>query len=89
MKAAIEAARRQEQRTAELAVAARYARERHDLYKAKTLGPTLTSFARLRELANARDLAETRLRRAQQATLEKRPDPKVEPPTPESDPRLD
>jgi hypothetical protein len=73
MRKAIEAARRQEQRTSELAAAARHARERHDLYKARTFGPALTSFARLRELENARDLAEARLRRAQQAGREERP----------------
>lgn len=87
MKTAIEAARRQEQRTSELAAAARHARERHDLYKAKTYGPTLTSFARLRELAHARDLAETRLRRAQHAVVEERPGWGLEPPA--TDPRLD
>jgi hypothetical protein len=77
MRTAIEAARRQERRTSELAMAARHARERHDLYKAKTYGPTLTSFARLRELERARDLAEARLRRAQQAGLEERPNPEL------------
>jgi hypothetical protein len=81
MKTAIEAARRQEQQTSDLAQAARYARERFDLYKARTYGPTLTSNARLRELEHARDLAEARLRRAQ-AALEGRPgsDPERTPP---------
>jgi hypothetical protein len=67
MKSAIEAARRQEQRTSDLAQEARHASERFDLYKAKTYGPTMTSFSRLRELEQARDLAATRLRRAQEA----------------------
>jgi hypothetical protein len=74
MKSAIEAARRREQRTSELAIAARHARERHDLYKAKTYGPTMTSFARLRELEQARDLAEGRLRRAQETMPDDRAD---------------
>lgn len=72
MESTIEAARRQERRTSELAMAARHARERHDLYKARTYGPALTSFARLRELARARDLAEARLRRAQEAARDER-----------------
>jgi hypothetical protein len=89
MKKAIEAARRQEQQTSELAMAARYARERYQLYKAKTYGPTLTSPARLRELERARDLAGDRLRRAQTA-LEERTDSETEKATPdEIDPRLD
>lgn len=94
MKTAIESARRHEQRTSELATAARHAQERYDLYKAKTYGPTMTSFARLRELEHLRDLAETRLRRAQ-ATLgervdsdEKRTTPEVDA-RPEVEPRLD
>jgi hypothetical protein len=88
MKKAIEAARRQDQQTSDLAVAARYARERYDLYKAKTYGPTMTSFSRLRDLERARDLAETRLRRAQ-AALEERTDSDLGRATPEIDPRLD
>lgn len=70
MKTAIEAARRQEPRTSELAIEAQHARDKHDLYKAKTYGPTMTSFGKLRELEQARDLAETRLERAQQARAE-------------------
>ena len=35
----------------DLRVQARYARERYDLYKAKTYGPRLTSPARMRELS--------------------------------------
>jgi len=66
MRAEIEAARRREQRTSELAVTAQRAREQHALYESKTRGPTMTSFARLRELEQARDGAEGRLRRAQE-----------------------
>jgi hypothetical protein len=68
MKSSIEQARRQMGRTAELASAAREARQKFDLYEASTSGPSLTSYSRLRELEQARDLAESRLRRAQ-ATL--------------------
>ncbi len=65
MKDVIAAARRREAQTSELAAAARYARERHDLYKARTFGSAMTSQARLRQLAAERDLAEIRLQRAQ------------------------
>ena len=61
MKTQIEMARAREERTTELAAEARYARERVDLYKAKSYGPSLTSPARLRELEQRRELAETRL----------------------------
>lgn len=88
MKTAIETARQREQQTSELAAAARYARERYDLYKARTYGPTLTSPARLRELERARDLAEARLRRAQ-AALAERPGSDLAPTTPEIDAGLD
>jgi hypothetical protein len=88
MKTAIETARRRTQQTSELAAAARYARERYDLYRAKTYGPTLTSFTRLRELEQARDLAESRLSRAQ-AALEERTAPGVDESMPGIDPRLD
>jgi hypothetical protein len=46
---------------------ARYARERYQLYRAKTYGPRPTSLARLRELERILDGAEARLRRARQA----------------------
>lgn len=88
MKSAIEAARRGEQRTSELAMAARHARERHSLYKAKTYGPTMTSFAKLRELEQERDLAEARLRRAQETVHEERVS-EAEAPTSEAEPQLD
>jgi hypothetical protein len=67
MRVEIEAARRREQRTRDLAVAAHRAREQVALYKATTEGAALTSFARLRHLEQARDGAEARLRRAQEA----------------------
>jgi hypothetical protein len=47
-----------------LEAAARHARERYQLYKAKTYGPRATSPTRLRELDRERARAETRLRRA-------------------------
>ena len=40
---------------------ARYARERHDLYRAKTYGPRRTNPSRLRGLARTAELAEQRL----------------------------
>jgi hypothetical protein len=42
---------------------ARYARERYQLYKARTRGPKPTSPARLAELERISDGAEARLRR--------------------------
>jgi len=47
-----------------LEATARHARERYQLYKAKTYGPRATSPTRLRELDSERARAETRLRRA-------------------------
>ena len=64
MKAAIETARLRKQRTSELAAEARYAQERYDLYKARTYGPTMTSPAKLRELKQACELSDARLRSA-------------------------
>ena len=46
---------------------ARYARERYDLYRAKTYGLRPTSLARLRELERIHLGAEARLKRARQA----------------------
>ena len=46
---------------------ARYARERYDLYRAKTYGPRPTSLARLREFERIHQGAEARLARARQA----------------------
>ena len=50
---------------------ARYARERYELYKAKTYGPRATSPARLRELQRIHEGAEARLHRARQAQAAK------------------
>ncbi len=47
---------------------ARYARERYQLYKARTHGPRATDPARLRELERTCERAESRLRRVK-ATL--------------------
>ena len=57
-------------RTEELRELARYARERRDLYRARTYGPRETSATRMRELERACDQAEARLRAyiAQRAT---------------------
>ena len=57
-------------RLEELRTAARYDRERRDLYRAKVLGPRPTSPARLEELERLCALSETRLRRAQEAALD-------------------
>lgn len=45
---------------------ARHARERYQLYKARTYGPRPTDPARLRELERTCALAETRLRHAKE-----------------------
>jgi hypothetical protein len=52
------------ERIADLEAEARYARQRADLYRAKTYGPRPTVPARLRELERSADGAEARLRRA-------------------------
>ncbi len=49
-------------RTDELRELARYARQRRDLYRARSYGPRATSETRLRELERACDQAEARLR---------------------------
>ena len=49
----------------ELRAAARYDRERRDIYRAKTFGPRPTSHRRLRELERVCALSESRLRRAE------------------------
>jgi hypothetical protein len=46
---------------------ARYARERYQLYQAKTYGPRPTSMSRLRELQRIAEGAEARLARARRA----------------------
>ncbi len=58
-------ARARDLRVAELSAEARYARQRFDLYKAKSYGPRATNPTRLRKLGRASELAETRLRLAQ------------------------
>jgi hypothetical protein len=55
----------------ELEAEARYARERYELYRAKTYGPRPTSVARLRELQRIHEGAEARLRRARHADARK------------------
>ncbi len=49
--------RRAEQRLDELRAQAQYARQRRDLYKAKTYGPRMTSPVRMRELEREHDRA--------------------------------
>jgi len=51
---------------ADLRAEARYARERYDLYRAKTYGPRPTSMTRLRELERAHLAADARLLHAEQ-----------------------
>jgi hypothetical protein len=65
MKDEIEHARAHQGRTGELAAEARYARERYDLYKARSYGPRVSSPDRLRKLKQQAELADERLRRAQ------------------------
>src|SRR3954452_1804581 len=65
MRSEIELARSRQVRTGELAAAARYARERLVIYRARTDGPKVTSPARIRELEQASELAELRLELAQ------------------------
>jgi hypothetical protein len=50
-----------------LRAAARYHRERYELYFAKTLSPRLTRPSRLSELQRAKEMAESRLARAEAA----------------------
>ena len=49
-------------RLAELEAAARWSRERRDLYRAKSYGPRPTTPARMRELEHESEQAEERLR---------------------------
>jgi hypothetical protein len=51
---------------ADLRAEARYARERYDLYRAKTYGARPTSMTRLRELERVSAAAEARLLNAEQ-----------------------
>lgn len=71
-------ARARELRVAELSAEARYARQRFDLYKAKSYGPRATDPTRLRKLGRATELAEARLRLAQTATAEVPPDSRAD-----------
>lgn len=57
------------ERIEDLQRAARYHRERYDLYRAKTYGPRPTRPARLRELEQACQLAESRLREARRENV--------------------
>ena len=57
-----------EPRLEDLRAEARYARERVDLYRAKSYGPRRTRPSRMRELERIADGAEARLRRATRAT---------------------
>jgi hypothetical protein len=57
-------ARAPDRRLAELEAEARYARERHQLYRAKAQGPRATSVGRLRELERESQRAQGRLDRA-------------------------
>jgi hypothetical protein len=54
---------------AELRREVRYHRDRRDLYRAKVYGPRPTSVRRLRELEQAYELAESRLRRLERKTV--------------------
>jgi hypothetical protein len=51
---------------ADLRAAARYHRERYELYRAKAYGSRPTSMTRLRELQRAHEMAAARLRHAEQ-----------------------
>ncbi len=53
---------------AELRAEAGYARQRHQLYKAKAYGPRATSSAHMRELERLSDYAQARLRAAEAST---------------------
>ena len=74
MKTEKDRSRARELRVAELSTEARYARERLDLYKAKSYGPRATNPARLRKLERASEMAEGRLRLARTAPAEVPPD---------------
>lgn len=74
MKTQDELALVREVRLGELSAEARYARERFDLYRAKSYGPRPTNPARLRKLERASELAQARLRLAQTAPDEVPPD---------------
>ena len=54
----------------ELRAAARYDRERRDVYRAKSMGSRPTSPARLEELERIAALSESRLRRAEREIVD-------------------
>jgi len=60
-----EDARRSEEHLEDLRAKARFARERYQLYKAKAYGPRPTSPVRLRELRQAHEQADARMRAAE------------------------
>jgi len=53
---------------------ARYARQRSELYRAKTYGPRPTSMSRLTELERIYEAAAARLRRAEESELSRPPE---------------
>ena len=57
-------------RLEEMRAEVRYRRNRLDLYRAKVYGPRATELSRLEELEREYELAESRLRRAEQETHE-------------------
>jgi hypothetical protein len=57
-------------RLEQLRAEARYRRNRLDLYRAKVYGPRPTELSRLEELEREYELAESRLRRAEQESDE-------------------
>lgn len=61
------------ERIADLQAQARHARERLDLYRAKTYGPRPTTMTRLRELERVSEAADARVRHAEQALGEAGP----------------
>jgi hypothetical protein len=63
--AASKDSRRSHEQLEDLRAQARYARERYQLYKAKTYGPRPTSPVRLRELQRAHERTDARLRAAE------------------------
>jgi hypothetical protein len=63
------------ERIEDLEAEARYARQRADLYRAKTYGPRASSPARMRELERVAEGAEERLRAARERERRAAPDP--------------
>lgn len=67
--------RRSAQRLDELRAQAQYARQRRDLYKAKSYGPRMTSPVRMRELEREHDRALAALQFAELEAKRKRKQP--------------